>query len=442
MPPVPTFFFSYAHEDASGGFLRTFFEDLEKRLAQFSGIKLEQRKLGTLDQRVIEQGDNWNEVLSRSVGTDNTLVAIITPVYVASSPDCGKELAIFLLRSLHLGIDQNGRLTGAENILLIRWLPEEAYADNTKKDGRIPTFLGLIQHTPADPGGDSERTQAIERYKRKGMEGCVGNYPAYRDLLSLIAARIRGLQDLSPISQYSLATAPDAFKYDWSKHFASAGVAPTVPSIAPTPPETIEPRPLSSMVLFYIIKDQFVLDPNRVDFADGLVAVATPSAPGANDSRLAALLGDVHAAAVTERFNAYHAVSNPVIPSLAQPLIDRLASLSAASVPAALMVDPAIWPAGRENVGAIIEQVIQSDKWNGFVLLPAFGAATRNVDELMAAMGIPRRLVWLPDLSDLRVNALRRSFIEMRGRSMQMTPHADPASAAVPSLKAVRSEKP
>ena len=442
MPPLPTFFFSYTHQDAFGGFLRTFFNDLEKRLADFSGIKLDHQTLGTIDERAIEQGENWDEVLSRSVGSDNTLVAAITPVYVDSSPDCGRELAMFLLRSPKLGIDQNGRLTGAENVLLIRWLPEEAYTDNTRKDGRIPAFLGLIQHTPADPGGDTERTQAIERYKRKGMEGCVGNYPAYRELLNLIAARLRGMPELSATNRYSFATAPDAFKYDWSQHFAAAGVTPTVSSQAPTPPETIAPRPLSSMVLFYIVNYPFITDPNGVDFADGLIAGTPPNAPGADDSPLAALLRDVHTAAVAERFNAYHAVSSPVIPSLAEPLIDRLAALSAASVPAALMVDPAIWPAARDSVGATVERVIQSDKWNGFVLLPAFGAATRNVDELMEALGITRRLVWLPDLSEARVSALRRSFVDMRGRSLQMSPHADPTSAAVPSLKAVPSERP
>jgi len=58
---------SYAQGDSSGGYLRQFFEDLEKRLAQFSGIKLDQRKLGTLDARTIEQGENWDAVLSRSL---------------------------------------------------------------------------------------------------------------------------------------------------------------------------------------------------------------------------------------------------------------------------------------------------------------------------------------------------------------------------------------
>jgi len=62
------------------------------------------------------------------------------------------------------------------------------------------------------------------------------------------------------------------------------------------------------------------------------------------------------------------------------------------------MIDPAIWPATRDNLGPVIEQLIQSDKWSGFVLLPAFGAAKGNVDELTAALNISRRLVWLPDL--------------------------------------------
>lgn len=440
MAPVPTFFFSYTHEDASGNYLRQFFEDLERRVAQFSGIKLDQRKLGTLDARAIEMAENWNAVLGRAVSSDNTLVAIITPVYVDSSPECGRELAMFLLRSPQLGIDQNGRLTGAENILLIRWLREEAYADNTKKDGRLPSFLGLIQHTPADPGGDPETTNAIERYKRKGMEKCVNNEPAYGELLDLFALRIRDLQELSPAKQYSFSTAPDAFKYDWAKHFSSAGVAPTVPATVPAPPETIAPRPLGSMVLFYLTNRQFAADPNPVDFADGLIAEAVSGAATLADPALAALLRDVRAAAIAEGFNVYHAVSNPVIPTVGQPLIDRLATLSAASVPTALMIDPAIWPA-PEGVGSPIDQVVQSDRWNGFVVLPAFGSPPRNVDELMASRALPRRLVWLPDLPELRVNALRRAFLDMRGRTLQTSPHAESGSASVPSLKAVPAEK-
>jgi hypothetical protein len=349
---------------------------------------------------------------------------------------------MFLLRSPQLGIDQNGRLTGAENILPIRWLREEAYADNTKKDGRIPSFLGLIQHTPADPGGDPEQTQAIERYRRRGMAGCVSNLPAYSDLLDLLALRIRDMQPLSPSNQYTFATAPNAFKYDWIQHFSSTGVVATVPALAPTPIETIAPRPLASIVLFYLTNRAFAPDPTPVDFADGLIAQTLAGATTPMDPALAALLTDVHAAAVAEGFNAYHAVSNPVIPVNPQPLIDRLATLSAASVPTALMIDPAIWPATRDNLGPVIEQLIQSDKWSGFVLLPAFGAAKGNVDELTAALDISRRLVWLPDLPELRVNTLRGSFLDMRGRSLQMSPHADPGSAAVPSLKAVRSEKP
>jgi hypothetical protein len=43
MAPVPTFFFSYAHEDPSGGYLRQFFEDLEKRLALLNRLSEKDR---------------------------------------------------------------------------------------------------------------------------------------------------------------------------------------------------------------------------------------------------------------------------------------------------------------------------------------------------------------------------------------------------------------
>src|SRR5712691_10135349 len=161
MPEVPTFFFSHARQDREtpGNYLRRFFNDLEIKLAQWAGLSLEDQKLGTIDARV-PHGADWGTDLIRGLSSDKVFVAILTPLYF-NRPNCGKELAVFLMRSPTLGIDANGALTGAENIIPIRWLPENAYAANTIKGSLIPPILRLIEDTPADDGRDPERTESI-----------------------------------------------------------------------------------------------------------------------------------------------------------------------------------------------------------------------------------------------------------------------------------------
>ena len=65
MAEVPTFFFSHARQDRDtpGKYLRYFFDDLEIKLAQWTGVDLQERRLGTIDARV-PQGDNWDPDLS------------------------------------------------------------------------------------------------------------------------------------------------------------------------------------------------------------------------------------------------------------------------------------------------------------------------------------------------------------------------------------------
>ena len=186
MTDVPTFFFSHARQDREtpGNYLRCFFDDLEIRLAQWAGFSLDDGRLGTIDARV-RQGEDWDDDLSRGLGSNNVLVAILTPLYF-NRPNCGKEVGVFLLRSPDLGVDGNGALTGARNLILIRWLPETAYSANTGKDSLIPQILRRIEDMPPDDGGDPEGTQSIERYRRKGMESCVRVEPHYRNLLNLL----------------------------------------------------------------------------------------------------------------------------------------------------------------------------------------------------------------------------------------------------------------
>jgi hypothetical protein len=52
MADFPTFFFSHARQDR-GSYLLQFFEDLEKKLAQWTSVNLEiDQHMGTIDNRI------------------------------------------------------------------------------------------------------------------------------------------------------------------------------------------------------------------------------------------------------------------------------------------------------------------------------------------------------------------------------------------------------
>jgi hypothetical protein len=439
MADPPTFFFSHARQDREtpGKYLRSFFDDLEIKLAQWGGISLEDQRLGTFDARV-PQGENWDEDLSRGLSNDSCFVAILTPLYF-NRPNCGKELAVFLLRSSGLGINTNGALTGVQNVMLIRWLPENAYAANTGKDSLIPQILRLIEDTPADNGRDPERTLAIERYHKKGMEKCVKVEPHYGELLDLFVEGIRSMAKLPPASGVSFATATDAFKHNWLGHFTSAGATIVPPSARVAP---VVPSALASVVAFYITRRPFTPDPNAVDFADQLIAEALPDAPVPADLVLDALLADVRAAGVAEGLSVFHAAGNPVVPVSPEPLLARLAYLSKSGVLTALVVEPAVWPgtAGLTPHANAVEQIIRSPNWTGPVLVANLDTNGVNVDNLAAARSLPPRLVALPRVSEERVVALRRAFVDARGRVLRASTERAPAAEQLPLLKGVGKE--
>jgi TIR domain-containing protein len=439
MVAPPTFFFSHARQDRQtpGKYLSRFFEDLEIKLAQWAGVSLREKRLGTIDSR-LRQSDDWDEELSRGLSNNRAFIAILTPLYF-NRPNCGKELAVFLLRSPNLDIDQNGGLKGAQNVMTIRWLPENAYATNADIGGLIPPFLRLIEDTPGDDGRDPDRTQAIERYQRKGMEKCVQREPEYSELLDLFVERIRELPELRAAIGVSFATAQDAFKYDWRKHF----VAPVGEIVSSTPAATapMAPRALSSVVAFYITHRPFTRDPNAVEFADQLIAEPlSPTATHTNSS-FAALLADVREAGVAEGLTVFHAAAEPVVPDTSKPLLDRLTSLSVSRILTVLVVDANVWPGNGHSKGSAVEEIIRSLSWTGLVLIPTMETAAINVDDFAARRGLPPRLVTLPRASETRVSVLRRAFVDVRGRVLSGSAENSPGAERVPLLKGTGGDR-
>jgi len=459
MATPPTFFFSHARQDREtpSNYLRTFFEDLEIKLAQWAGVDLKKTRLGTFDSRV-QQGQDWDATLSQGLAQNKAFVAILSPLYF-TRVNCGKELFVFLLRHSKLGVDPNGALTGVGNMLPIRWLPENAYTLNTDKDALIPGFIRLISDTPDDNGNDPDRTAAIQRYQKKGMEKCVRVEPHYGELLDAIVERIRALPALAASSSaVSFATAKNAFEYDWTAHFsglpkpptaagavapapavaAAVAAAPPAPVAAPAaaaqPPVQISPQPLTSIACFYVTRRTFARDAGAVPFADQLIAEMS-GAP--TDAALSSFLADARAAALEEGLNVFHAAALPAVPVTAPSMIGRLAALTSSKIMTALVIDSAVWPNGGAVVEiAAIDDIIKSSEWTGPVLIAALDNAPLDVDQVVQARALPPRLSLLPRSSSTdRIAALRRSFIDARGRVLQST--SGPAPESLPILRGV-----
>ena len=107
----------------------------------------------------------------------------------------------------------------------------------------------------------------------------------------------------------------------------------------------------------------------------------------------------------------------------------------------ALVVEPTVWPGTTADAAAdAIEHIIRSRYWTGPVLLPSLDTGAVNVDELVAARGLPARLVALPQASEARVAALRRAFVDTRGRVLRTSTDQAPNAERVPMLRGVGAE--
>jgi hypothetical protein len=235
----------------------------------------------------------------------------------------------------------------------------------------------------------------------------------------------------------SFAKARDAFQYNWRNHFARPAVAAASP-----PTAAVAPRPLLSVVAFYVTRRPFTRDSNMVEFADQLIAEPLSPTAAHSDPSFAALLAEVRHAGVAEGLTVFHAAADPVVPENSKPLLDRLASLSRGRILTVLVVDPDIWPGTGDGAASAVEEIARSLSWTGLVLVPVAGNALFDVDELAVRRGLPPRLVMLPSTSEARVFSLRRAFIDVRGRVLSGSAENSPGAERVPLLKGTGVKKP
>jgi hypothetical protein len=443
MATKPTFFFSHARQDrelSRNNYLDKFYVDLEARVASLAGVDLKRGgPIGTIDREIL-QGADWDRVLSRALSDNKAFVSLFSPTYFGRE-NCGIEIYVFVLRSKDIGIDSNGALTGIENFIPIRWEIKEAYYDNTESNSRVPIFLSLLSDQPASSSRDPVRAEAIKFYYEKGMQRCVASEPHYSELLDCFALRILSFNDLPPGSGVRFADAQDAFKYDWKNHLTKAGTtAVSVP--LPGPSQQVVPRPLSSVVAFYITRRSFTPDQTPVDFADQLIAEPLPGSSTTADATFTSLLTVVRAACIMEGLNVFHAAANPVVPVSAKPLLERLVALTAKKVLPCLIIDSNVWPYGDEADATVIEEIIQWGDWIGPVLIAPVGDTPLDPDGVAGKRKLPAETVHLPRSRDTQVAVLRRAFIDVRGRTLSGSAEKSLAAERVPWLKGVGADYP
>jgi hypothetical protein len=354
-----TFFFSHARRDTEppGQYLTRFFQDLEERVAAWA-VKIPP-PYGVIDRR-IPHGSDWDLHLSTALQHNNAFLAMLTPTY-GTRVNCGKELGAFVLRSPSLGVDAAGQLTGVLNVLPIRWMRREAYAENNENDALIPRAMRRLEDVPAANPGDLIQAKAIEQYRRYGMESFLFKRSRpYMAILDLLAQSIVNFPVLPPgTSTASFATAIDAFRHDWSAHFKQPPPAPSMPGAQASMLRAASLRPLDTVVVFHITARAYQPSAVKCDFAANLIADPAAEPSAATDPELAALLSDVRAVAFEETMSVFNATSP------ADRLEADLKNLSNASVLVLVALDQATTPADA------IEQVLQSTTWRGVVLRAA-----------------------------------------------------------------------
>jgi hypothetical protein len=434
MAEVPTFFFSYARDDENEpqGYLSKFFKDLQFKVASRRALDLKKTKVGTIDVRV-EQGQDWDADLSSALASNKVLVAVYTPTYF-SRPNCGKEFGVFLRRHPTLGLDTNDAISGATNVLPIRWLPEDYY------DASVPpSFLEHISDRPSTKTDDPPRKRAISRYVTKGMKRCVNVRPHYDELLDAFSKSIVDMVPLPAASNVSFATAADAFAAGWIDQLKSEGLTvASAPPPAPPQPRT-DPGALKALVVYYVTSRPFVPQQNTLGFSDEFLPGDGLGTTQTLDPDIQALVEDVWQAGNKETGRVFQHLRNPGALDTPEPLREHLIDLAAGHRLTVLVVDPAVLNSSPAEADAV-ENIVRSHDWSGLTLVPSFDVGF-DVDNLVRKRQLGEQVVVLPAGRAERISVVQLALVGLRGRVLRTSTDQAPGAEPVPIPRGVGADR-
>jgi FxsC-like protein len=188
---VAHFFFSYSRADGRDQHLYKFFDDLCLELSLRGRIPVESAGFIDKNQPV---GAEWNQTMSRALGTCNVLVPVYSPNFFASSY-CGKEWHSFATR-----LEAHREVTGEslDCVVPVWWLPPI---------GDLPPRVGPRHDPRALFGADHEKHGL--RYLRQ----LNSNRDSYHEAVVQLAIMIRdaGNRPPKPRNDLDVANGTDAF---------------------------------------------------------------------------------------------------------------------------------------------------------------------------------------------------------------------------------------
>jgi hypothetical protein len=411
--PVPTFFLSYSHRDDPSDAVLAFFEDLHDRLKRTIGGVPRDAKLGLFDRNT-PIGHDWETTLSDKLSAYRALVSVVTLAYF-DSDNCGKEVSVFARRHAHASLDDSGQIRDTTNILPIRWDEPGHFALNGKPDAQIhATFARITWKLPVT--GTAAQKAAVERYHEQGMRRCVKPKRSYyEDLLNAFAYAIRDMAELPPAAfPVTWDGTRSAFAAGWKElpPYAGAGGPATPPQPIP------EPSSPNDVVFFYLTAQPAMVEARGVPFADRLLARQSwlPESPAAAPLlRLA--FEAAQAAASIEGFQDFHCLSEPQVPAAADSVVTRLADLNGRKALAILVVDEAFLAAEAGPRGALLEQIVGSERWQGPVAVVSAQSDLSRVHPCLKSEG-PRPTISLSGDKKAMFAAWQSALIRERGRVM------------------------
>jgi hypothetical protein len=329
-PAGPVFFFSYARLDCDQ-YLKRFFEDLSKRVAQKGGLDRKAGQVSFLDLTHIEPGDDWDQALSQALQECQVLLSIYTPCYFRREY-CGKEFQVFLKR----------KIRNSTNIVPILWENQK----DLDREKLPPSIVHYVQRF--EPG------QLDETYEGMGVRRVlakVGARGVYREMIEKLADRVLDLAK--------------------EKNLQRLEEPPKLSAIEnPFRPQTILNQSQSAgphgLALIYIVADRPVAQ--GITNRDAFYKWDSPTEWRPFRTESQEDIGSLIKYLVSGKFDSEDLFMDFASTSLKQDIVDTFRSTTSRNAIPIMVIDP--WAMTQSKGRAIVTSLLGNSTWRGGVIIP------------------------------------------------------------------------
>src|SRR5215213_3981705 len=193
-PKGPCFFFSYARRDDYDQYVKRFFDDLSRLVAQKGKLRQEAGEVSFRDVDDIPPASDWENEIAEALRSSQTLLCLFSTWYF-DREYCGKEVQVFLDRQPWVKYE-DGVVVGSKRIVPVLWLDKE----DLEREGLPPAIVRRIQMIPL------EFEARYPQYKNKGLQYILrktGGRGVYVDILDQVAKLLLDLskEDFDPLPE-------------------------------------------------------------------------------------------------------------------------------------------------------------------------------------------------------------------------------------------------